>query len=137
MDNRGECLFVANCMAKNLTVSRPFTAAKYDFIIDNGLGLVKIQVKSAHQWKSQKHRECWNFNTKTLVSSEVVAYSPAHIDFLALHCIELGTWYIIPADEIGGRKAIYIYPTTGKGLYEDFRERWGLLTTFCPKALQQ
>jgi len=131
MDNRGECLFLANCMDKSLTVSRPYSKAKYDFIVDNGLALARVQVKSAHRWKTS-NTEKWNFNVRTLSKGSKRAYQPGEIDFLALHLVEIGLWYIVPADEIKGRKSIYINPSEGKGFYEDFRERWGLITTFCP-----
>ena len=116
-------------MDKSLTVSRPFTSAKYDFIVDNGNALARVQVKSAHRWKARE-TAVWNFNVKTIKGKRTEAYNPSEIDFLALHLIELGLWYIVPSDEIKGRKHIYIYPEKGSGLYEQFRQRWGLLTTF-------
>jgi hypothetical protein len=132
MDNRGEVLFLANCMDKNLCVSRPFTTSRYDFIVDNGMALAKIQVKSAHKWKAST-KDIWLVNASTFRGRKnQEAYTPKDIDFLAFHLIEIGAWYIIPADMIEGRKSFYLYPMDGKGMWEQFRERWGLLTTFLP-----
>jgi len=132
MDNRGEVLFLANCMEKNLCVSRPFTTSRYDFIVDNGMALAKIQVKSGHRWKAST-KDIWLINATTSQGRKnQVAYTPKDIDFLAFHLIEIGAWYIIPSDMIEGRKSFYLYPTDGKGMWEEYRERWGLLTTYLP-----
>jgi len=137
MDNRGEVLFLANCMDKNLCVSRPFTTSRYDFIVDNGMALAKIQVKSAHKWKAST-KDIWLVNASTFRGRKnQEAYTPKDIDFLAFHLIEIGAWYIIPADMIEGRKSFYLYPMDGKGMWEQFRERWGLLTTFLPTTAQR
>ena len=45
MDNIGEVFFLAKTMELGLIASRPFIPCKYDFIIDNGHGLIRVQVK--------------------------------------------------------------------------------------------
>lgn len=57
------------------------------------------------------------------------SYKPGELDFFAVYIEPLKLWYIIPWSEVGGRRAIYVYPNDpdSNGRYEKFKERWDLL----------
>ena len=119
-------------MEKNLCVSRPFTSAKYDFIVDNGMSLSRVQVKSCHRWKSGKEKDVWSANVYTLQNRKRRPYRKDEIEFVVCYLHEVEVSYIIPISEVGERMSLNFYPMSGKGKWESYRERWGLLTTYGP-----
>lgn len=119
-------------MQKKLQISKPFTAMKYDFIVDNGVSLARVQVKSCHRWKAAKENDVWAANFYHVRNGERKSYSTNEIEFAAFFLVEIEAWYIIPISEVGEKRSLTFYPNSGKGKWEAFRERWGLLTTYGP-----
>jgi hypothetical protein len=132
MDNIGEVLFLAKCMELDLLASRPYAPCKYDFIVDNNKRLYKVQVKSI---TSVRPSGAGDVYVGKIASGrdKKKNYTPKEIDVLAILCLPINVWYIIPMEEAGDKMSFYFYPnrtilgdlSTGK--HEKFFNNWNVL----------
>ncbi len=100
---------------------------RYDFILDAGQHLWRIQVKST----AGVHDRGYIINAYW-ASKGHVPYTADQIDFLAAHVISHDAWYIIPVEAFAPRTSLPLYPAPGDkhvGRYEKYREAWGLLVS--------
>ena len=101
------------CIEMGYTVSKPiFDNARYDFILDTGKNLLKIQVKTSH-WKDEEH-SAFTFNCYSQHSlsngNKVMKYTKKEIDFFMTE--QDGIFYSYPAPEVGLKeKTLRILPT--------------------------
>jgi hypothetical protein len=110
-------------------------AAQFDFILEWGGRLSRIQVKAAFQ-PSQDRCNRYVFRTTSRGDARVT-YTQKDTDFLVCVIPPLGLSYVIPIAEIGKRqKQLYVYPGDARGEkrrvrggknYGKFLERWDLL----------
>ena len=120
-----EVCFLLRALTLGLRVSKPFGEnCPYDFIVDNGRRLLRVQVKSVlipqqgfYQIKTaggNRSKRC---------------YSPRELDLIAACVIPAGAWYIIPLRALRRRKTIRVCPhRPSRRPFEPFREAWHLLT---------
>jgi PD-(D/E)XK endonuclease len=127
---RGEIVeldFLSKVAAMGFAVTKPYGDSEpYDFIVDSGNRLWRVQVKStrylhkgayqilAHHWIGQ---QIWG------------AYKAEEIDILAAYIIPLDAWYIIPVSAFIPSLSLYFFPhvRAGRGRYEQFRDAWFLM----------
>src|ERR1051325_2878221 len=127
----GELAFVLKATSLGLNPSRPYGARlPYDFLLDCGSRVLRIQVKSVFTNRSG-HQNRFHVNVCQSQRTGSVAYKVADIDFIVVYVAPYDTWYVLPVKVLLGRKAINVYPA-GKtrknaGLYEKYREAWDLL----------
>jgi hypothetical protein len=96
---------------------------RYDFIMDGGRNLWRVQVKTSSFLVRGFYRLCvYNYNSRT-------AYTESEIDFVAVYIIPEDTWYILPVREILERRTLFFRPNgyTGSDPYAHYREAWHLL----------
>ena len=87
-----ELLFAAECYRHKIIVAFPHTDdIPYDFIIDNGKRLLKIQVKSSRHQKGSATAFTINYN---------VSKHSNNLDFYALYCYKTNDFYIVPVKKI-------------------------------------
>lgn len=96
--------------------SPPADNAPYDFILDNGRDLYRIQVKSTRD-KDPLNR--YHFNLKT--GNQDLAYNEDQVHFFALYIVSTDTFYIIPRSLLNGHKTVKIFDN---GKFEDYKEDW-------------
>lgn len=120
-----ELAFMARAAALGLTVSRPHgDSASYDVIVGDDVRLLRVQVKSVSVRDGERYRITASFGGRCKRP-----YSPAWIDFIAAWIRPLDVWYIIPSGVLNSKVSLYLYPDRpGRGRFEDYRERWNLLT---------
>lgn len=119
-----ELAFMARAAALGLAVSKPMGQnTPYDVVVEVQRRLLRIQVKST---ACECRGRCYRFQTLRR-GCFARAYEPDEFEFLAGYVGPLDAWYIIPICEVSGRQAIEVYPHTGSGRFERFRERWDLL----------
>jgi PD-(D/E)XK nuclease superfamily protein len=127
----GELAFVLKTTSLGFNPSRPYGARlPYDFLLDCGSRVLRIQVKSVFTNRSG-HPNRFHVNVCQINRSRSVAYNVADIDFIVVYVAPLDTWYVLPVKSLLGRKAINVYPI-GKtrkngGCFEIYREAWDLL----------
>ena len=88
-------------------VSQPLNAdSKYDFIVDTGNQLIRIQVKTAHLNKNETGFE-FKCRSVTVNSSKVNCkyYSPDDVDYFATFWD--GEVYLVPVNQCSANKSLY------------------------------
>jgi hypothetical protein len=113
-----EAGFIAAASKQGLLVSRPVTSmSKYDFIVDNGQQLYRIQVKGTREAKpTDKGR--WRIS----VRHSRGFYNSSQLDFFAFYIGDLSRWYIVPVNQC--KKNFRVYGDKSKA---EFKEAWHLL----------
>lgn len=94
----GETAFLLAATIRNLLVSKPFGNAEgYDFVVDNGVRLIKVQVKAARWIKSKKYDVLqFGLNSK----SRGVLVTRRKFDVLVCYDIDKKDFYIMPANKV-------------------------------------
>ena len=123
-----ELKFQLKCFELGLIVSKPFgDSTYYDFILDNGHDLYRIQIKSTNYLETANRMNGYRFamlrgcNKKTL-------YTDKEVDFIVGYVTPKNIWYIFPISKILGIGTIRVYPhKENSGSYEFYRERWELI----------
>src|SRR5579863_7375839 len=113
-----ELAFMFKALSMGFGVAKPWgDSERYDFILSAGRVLLRVQIKSI--WVTRRCSVKTSGNT-------CAPYTPEEIDFLVLFVIPQDLWYIIPAVVIGGRKGIYIRPSSPECAFKQYRDAWGL-----------
>lgn len=134
MDNIGEVLFLAKSMELGLIASRPFSPCKYDFIIDNGKQLLRVQVKMTSSTRdTQSSGEVYVVKVASGSGSKQ-RYTKEQVDVIAVLCHPINVWYIIPIENAGEKLSMYLYPhrsligDSSVGMHEAYFNSWVHLT---------
>ena len=90
------------CLEAGYTISKPlFDNARYDFVLDTGKTLLRIQVKTSH-WKGEEHT-AFIFNGYSQHSlgngNKTMKYTNQEIDYFMTERDNL--FYLYPAEENG------------------------------------
>ena len=134
MDNIGEVHFLAKTMELGLTTSRPFTPCKYDFIVDNGSHLLRVQVKMTSSTRDTKSSGEVYVVKVASGSGSKQRYTKEQVDVIAVLCHPINVWYIIPIENAGEKLSMYLYPHRSLigdfsvGMHESFFNSWVHLT---------
>jgi hypothetical protein len=119
-----ELAFFYKAAGLGFGVAKPWGDSEpYDFILDSGQRLWRVQVKSA----------CHHFNRRYGVHARrgnclKTGYTSADIDVMVPYLIPIDVWYVIPVEKLE-KKALFFYPYGGArcGRYEAYREAWSLM----------
>ncbi len=119
-----EVCFLARAVGMGMMVSKPYgDSGRYDFIVDSGGRLSRVQVKSV----STSHRQGYRIATSHGNHAKR-GYRASEIDLLAAYIIPMDTWYIIPVYEFESIVSVWVWPGQGgRGRFEKYREAWRLL----------
>lgn len=120
-----EVAFMLKAIQLGFAVTKPYGDSEaYDFIVDSGVRLWRVQVKSSH---SKKNSSYFIGTSRNCASPK--PYTPEEIDFVVAYTTPDEAWYVIPASEIMGRGTICLHPhmKNSPGLYERFRDAWCLM----------
>lgn len=122
--NAAEIKFLLLNLEMGYTVSRPFgEQSRYDLIVDTGITLERVQVKSTSRKDLTNGMDCYNCQvyTQGYVKRKYVKsnsnskkyilkkYTKKEIDFIAIYVVPEGAWYKIPIEEINGYN-VKLYP---------------------------
>lgn len=129
-----ELAFMYRASSEGISVAKPYgDSHPYDFLVQYGRRLLRIQVKSTFKDRKQKHRHGFQVIVARIgcKAQGTIYYSREEIDFVVAFIAPLDIWYVIPVEKLGRRHAICLYPD-GKGqpfagLYEEYREAWNLI----------
>jgi|ERR1051326_228148 hypothetical protein len=118
-----EVCFAARALKLGLVISKPLgDCAAYDFIVDSGRKLLRIQVRSVSR-ESQKGV----YKVSAARGARKHRLTSRHIDFIAAYVIPWDAWYIIPVAALRRRTCLHLVPhRASKRRYESFRARWSL-----------
>src|SRR5437764_14456424 len=92
-----ELCFLCRATTLGLTVSKPYgDSARYDFVVDAGAGLLRVQVKSVSVMRRNDYRIAASSGSRLKRG-----YSAAEIDFLAAYVITAIFKFVIPSGARG------------------------------------
>jgi PD-(D/E)XK endonuclease len=94
----------------------------YDFILDSGQRLWRVQVKSIYSPFRHGYRaSCGHWNHRH--------YKTEEIDFVVAYIVPREIWYVIPAHSIVASGTLNFYPSGCQwgGYFESYREAWHLM----------
>jgi PD-(D/E)XK endonuclease len=119
-----ELAFFYKAASLGFGVAKPWgDSERYDFILDSGHRLWRVQVKSGchhHNRYYDLHASCGN--------AQKTMYTSAEIDIFVAYLVPIDLWYIIPVEKIK-KKIMLLFPYGGArcGHYEQYREAWSLM----------
>ena len=119
-----ELAFFYKAASLGFGVAKPWgDSERYDFILDSGQRLWRVQVKSGCHHRNRYydlHGKCGN--------REQTQYTSQDIDIFVAYLVPIDLWYVIPVEKIK-KKNLLLYPYGGDrcGHYEQYREAWSLM----------
>jgi hypothetical protein len=119
-----EAAFLAKAAGLGFRVSKPWgESSRYDFIVDDGRSLLRVQVKSAHR------ADRWGGYTFHAHGNTASAYKSSEIDLLVAYVVPVGAWYLFPVEEFRKYKSMKLFPVSRRRMskFEKFREAWWLV----------
>src|ERR1051326_7511192 len=124
LGERAEAAFLAKVAGLGFGVAKPWgDSDRYDFIVDAGGRLWRVQVKSAH--RVGKHGE-YHFR---MSDNSFQTYEENEIDALVCYVAPIDAWYVFPPEVVCGRRSMTLFCTSVRRLskFEKYREGWWLL----------
>lgn len=101
------------CIEMGYSISKPlFDNERYDFILDTGKSLLKIQIKTSHWKDAEKSSFIFNCYSQHATSTgyKRMKYTKNEIDFFMTE--RDGIFYLYPAPEVGIKeKTLRVLPT--------------------------
>jgi hypothetical protein len=119
-----EAAFLAKATMLGIPVLKPWGDSRpYDFAVESGRRLWKVQVKCATSYRGTR---C---NARAAGSGPL--YTLDDIDFLAAYVIRENLWYVVPADAFVPRATVnFNYGPNSQGMFEKYRETLVLADLF-------
>ncbi len=122
---RAELLFSAQCHELGYYVSKPWSDdCPYDFILDTGKRLIRVQVKST---SSPASKSGGYYCTIRRRSGVLRSYRKKDVDVIAVYISPEEAWVIIPVRELSQHTTFYFKPRDPNSQYSSFVEAWHLL----------
>ena len=126
-----EMMFMVKAAQKGFATAKPYgDSRRYDFIVDVGQRLWRVQVKSS----SAKQYGSYQVNLQRNANGEVIEYDPSEIDFVVAYVMPCDAWFVIPVEAIYGRKTakMCLHENPRSGKLGKYWEAWGLMTMRWP-----
>jgi hypothetical protein len=125
LGERAEAAFLAKVAGLGFGVAKPWgDSDRYDFIVDAGGKLRRVQVKSAHKVGAD------GGYSLRLFGHSVGAYKEDEIDFLVCYLAPEDAWYVFPPEVFRGRRSVKLFggSVRKRSKFEVYREAWGWLS---------
>jgi len=123
-----EAAFLLKATEQGFLVAKPWgDSERYDFIVDSGTRLWRVQLKSTAVLDDRAYQ----VNTIHKVYGKgQVGYNADDIDMLVVHIPPLDVWYVLPVEVYAPNTHLRLYPNIKVRLrrWERYREAWGLFT---------
>ena len=121
-----ELAFMLKAVSLGFGVAKPWgDSERYDFILDSGTRLWRVQVKSS----SALQYGSYCVNAQRHANGNAIAYRTGEIDFLIAQIVPEDCWYVIPLEAILPQQHLRIFPQYARqaGRYGKYREAWHLI----------
>jgi hypothetical protein len=104
---RSEAAFLHKAANLGFGVAKPWgDSRRYDFIVDNGFCLHRVQVKCTESIRMRAYETRATYTT----GNTRAVYTKRDIDFIAAHVVPLDIWYIIPVEICTPAPMLRFYP---------------------------
>jgi PD-(D/E)XK nuclease superfamily protein len=130
---RSEAAFLHRASGLGFGVAKPWgDSLRYDFILDNGERLWRIQIKCTESIRAQAYETRATYTT----GKGRAVYTARDIDFLVVHVVPLDVWYVVPVAQCTPHPMLRFYPhrEAKKMRLEKYREAWHQLKPTHPSA---
>ena len=121
-----EAAFLAKAASLGFGVARAWgDSERYDFILDSGHKLWRVQVKSTRRFVDSHYVvKCRGNNRR---------YATGEIDFMAVYIVPKDLWYVVPISIAEQHEQIYFFPQrpSSRSICEIYREAWCQVA--CPR----
>ena len=105
-----ELAFLCDASHHGFDLSKPYGDNKrYDFLVDNGHTIHRLQVKSTAQQTSPGR---YQVNAGRRLTLRAVPYTKSEIDFLAIYIRPEKLWFILPYKAFRGQVTLILYSPT-------------------------
>jgi hypothetical protein len=117
-----ESVFLAKAVSMGFGVAKPWgDSERYDFILDSGSRLWRVQLKSAFsgcEYGGYTVHACGNENLSP--------YTAAEIDVVVAYIVPEDAWYVIPIHAFLTIRNMKLFPASRRrrSRYEIYREAW-------------
>jgi hypothetical protein len=116
-----EAAFLHKAASLGFSVAKPWGESdRYDFMVDCGTRIWRVQVKSAHSsaLNGYSFHACGNVRKNR--------YTRRDIDFIVGYVVPDDVWYVIPIEAYGERTTIKVFPSSRRRMsrFEKYREAW-------------
>lgn len=117
-----ESVFLAKAVSMGFGVAKPWgDSGRYDFILDSGGQLWRVQVKSAYRGSKDGGytvHACGNQNLRP--------YTPAEVDVIVAYVVPENAWYVIPIAAFTTIHSMKLFPASRRrrSRHEKYREGW-------------
>jgi hypothetical protein len=123
-----EMVFQCEATRRGLIVSKPFGDNQtYDFLIDTGSKILKVQVKSTN--KKVANGSGYRYRVDFCHGRQRSLYTVNDADLFAVYIVPEDTWYLIPVAEVTTIKNSF-YPHTKSGRLEQWRDYWQIFSYY-------
>jgi len=121
---RSEAAFLYQASQRRFAISKPWgDSERYDFILDSGKRLWRVQVKSSRHFDGSRY---------IVKLKGAAAYTAEEIDFIVAYIVPENLWYVIPISVAARRGQMYVSPGgTRHFRHEKYREAWCQMA--CPR----
>ncbi len=122
-----EMMFMVKAAQKGFATAKPYgDSRRYDFILDVGRRLWRVQVKSS----SALQYGSYMLNLQRNENGVVVPYDATEIDFVVGYVMPCRAWFVIPVEAIAGRTTAKMCARGNprSGTMGKYWEGWGLMT---------
>jgi hypothetical protein len=121
-----ELVFATRAIEHGLILAMPWgESSGYDFTVDQGSRIVRVQVKSTIFKEGKEGYSC------TLKDSKG-PYKKNSFDFVAAYVIPEDVWFILPEKVVRGMWSVGLYPKLERAKYREYQEAWDLLRGKAP-----
>jgi len=120
-----EAAFLLKAASLGFGVTKPWgDSERYDFILDSGERLWRVQVKC-----TETEKYGYKIPTATFTGGRAgVPYTAEDIDVLVAQVVPLDVWYVVPVEAFAPRASLRFFPAGSKrARFEQYREAWHLL----------
>jgi hypothetical protein len=121
-------MFMVKAAQLGFATAKPYgDSRRYDFILDVGRRLWRVQVKSS----SAKQYGSYMVNLQRNANGEIVFYDASEIDFVVAYVFPCEAWFVIPVEAIAGRKTakVCLHGNPRSGKLGKYWEAWGLMSS--------
>jgi PD-(D/E)XK endonuclease len=125
-----ELVFAMRAVERGLRLGRPWgESSGYDFTVDQGERIVRVQVKSTIFREGKDGYSC------TLKDSKG-PYKKGSFEFVAAYVIPEDVWFILPEKKIRGMWSVGLHPKLETAKYRGYQEAWELLSGEAAKGIE-
>ena len=121
-----ELAFMHKAASLGFGVAKPYgDSFPYDFILDSGKKLWRVQVKSTNQM----FQGAYAINAQRRLGWGTCPYKAREVDIVAAYVVPLDCWYIVPLRAMRKKKSMRVYPHAAEkdGRYGRYKEAWKVM----------